>query len=120
MSKEKDRFKLRFDKKAQKEFDKLDGSVKPRIEKGLARLRARAHEIGIPLQNKRGMKLHGCFELKYRDDGLRIIYRQIDEKEGELEVVLILGVGKRSDEEAFKDASDRLAEFFKELEDLDK
>lgn len=116
----KDRFSLRFNKKAKKEFDKLDGSVKPRIEKGLARLRARADEVGKPLENKRGMKLHGCSELKYANDGLRIIYRITEESQGELEVVLILGVGNRSDDEAFKDASDRLAEFFKELEGKDK
>lgn len=112
-----DRFKLRFDKKAQKEYDKLDGGVKGHVNKGLAKLRKRADTLGKELENKRNMKLHGCKELKFKGSGVRVIYRITGRTDDELEIVMILGVGDRDEDKAFKDASNRLAEFFKNLED---
>lgn len=112
-----DRFKLRFDKKAQKEYEKLDGSVKLHVNKGLAKLRTRANTIGKELENKRNMKLYGCRELKFKGSGIRVIYRITGRKEDKLEIVMILGVGDRDEDKAFKDASDRLAELFKNLDD---
>ncbi|WP_368915873.1 type II toxin-antitoxin system RelE/ParE family toxin [Exiguobacterium acetylicum] len=112
-----DKFRLRFDKNAQKEYDKLDGSVKGHINKGLAKLRRRADTIGKELGNKREMKLNGCKELKFRESGIRIIYRITGQKEDLLEIVMILGIGDRAEDKAFKDASDRLEKFLNHLKD---
>lgn len=111
-----DRFKLRFDKKAQKEYDRLDGSVKGHVNKGLAKLRTRADTIGKELENKRDMKLYGCRELKFKGSGIRVIYRITGTTEHDLEIVMILGVGDRDEDKAFKDASERFAEFIRNLE----
>lgn len=112
-----DRFKIRFAKKAQGEYDKLDGSVKGHVNKGLAKLRTRADTLGKELENKRNMKLHGCKELKFKGSGIRVIYRITGRTEDELEIVMILGIGDRDEDKAFKDASNRLADFLKNLED---
>ena len=111
-----DRFKIRFDKKAQKEYDKLDGGVKGHVNKGLAKLRKRADTLGKELENKRNMKLHGCRELKFKGSGVRVIYRITGKLEDELEIVMILGVGDRDEDKAFKDASTRLADFLRDVE----
>lgn len=111
-----DRFRLRFDKKAQKEYDKLDGSIKVHVNKGLAKLRVRADNIGKELENKRNMKLHGCRELKFKGIGIRLIYRITGEKEQELQIVMILGIGDKDEDKAFKEASNRLAEILRKFE----
>lgn len=66
------RFKVEFyDKTAEKEYLSLDGSVRAMVDKGIARLALRADEIGKPLSGL----LAGCRELKFRTDGIRVIYR---------------------------------------------
>ena len=115
MSKEK--FKLSFHPKALKEYNKLDGSVRQLVDKGIAKLRFRADEIGKPLMNKRGNSLNGCKELKYKDAGLRVVFRVTGQKQDMLEVVWILAAGARSNDEVFDDSSERLAEFLEDSKD---
>lgn len=111
------KYELRFIKKAQKEYEKLDGSVKVQVNKGLAKLRTRADTIGKELENKRNMKLHGCRELKFKGSGIRVIYRITGKQEHELEIVMVLGIGDRDEDKAFKEASERLAELIKNFKD---
>lgn len=81
------RFKVEFyDKTAEKEYLSLDGSVRAMVDKGIARLTLRADEIGKPLSGL----LAGCRELKFRTDGIRVIYRIRD---GHVEVVQIIAIG---------------------------
>lgn len=83
------RFKVEFyDKTAEKEYLSLDGSVRAMVDKGIARLALRADEIGKPLSGL----LAGCRELKFRTDGIRVIYRIRD---GHVEVVQIIAIGTR-------------------------
>ncbi|MET3507766.1 type II toxin-antitoxin system RelE family toxin [Halalkalibacter oceani] len=66
------RFLLQFiDANALKEYRKLDGSVKKLVDIALKKLEARANEIGKPLERK----LKGCKEIKFRKNGIRIIFR---------------------------------------------
>lgn len=96
------RFKLEFiSQAAYKEFESLDGSIKPMVLKGLLRLEARADEIGKPLSGD----LQGCRELKFRANGLRIIYRI---KDGSVQIVQVIAVGARSNEMVFKLATKRV------------
>lgn len=83
------RFKVEFyEKTAEKEYLSLDGSVRAMVDKGIARLALRADEIGKPLSGL----LAGCRELKFRTDGIRVIYRIRD---GRVEVVQIIAIGAR-------------------------
>ncbi|MDO4290112.1 MAG: type II toxin-antitoxin system RelE/ParE family toxin [Eggerthellaceae bacterium] len=96
------RFELAFiDRAAQKEYLSLDGSVRKLVDKGLARLAARGDEIGKPLSGD----LAGCRELKFRAEGLRVIYRIAN---GAVEVVEIIAIGHRGGGEVFGTASRRI------------
>ena len=91
------RFKVEFyDKTAEKEYLSLDGSVRAMVDKGIARL-----EIGKPLSGL----LAGCRELKFRTDGIRVIYRIRD---GRVEVVQIIAIAARDKGKVFDLASKRL------------
>lgn len=96
------RFEISFiNRAAVKEYQALDGSVRAMVNKGLARLAVRADEIGNPL----GGALAGCRELKFRADGIRIVYRIVGER---LEIVEIVAIGARDKGRAFEDAKRRV------------
>lgn len=96
------RFTVRFyNEDALKEYRKLDGSVKKLVDVGLRKLEVRADEIGKPLEGP----LRGCKELKYRKDGVRVVFRIAG---GVIEIVDIIAIGSRADGEVFKTAEKRL------------
>ena len=98
------RFGLRYiSKAAEKEFRVLDGATRTMVAKGLARLRVHGDEIGKPL----GGALQGCRELKFRAEGIRIIYR-IDA--GRIEIIEVVAIGKRDKGRVFDVAARRLEE----------
>lgn len=94
---------VRFiDGEAEKEYLRLDGSTKKLIAAGLKKLSVRADEIGKEL----GGELRGCKELKYRKNGIRVIFRIVD---GAIEIVEIVAIGNRREDVVFADAAKRLA-----------
>lgn len=96
------RFEISFiNRDALREYQSLDGSLRKLVDKGFARLARRADEIGKPLAGK----LTGCRELKFRSDGLRIIYRIVD---GAIEIVEIIAIGRRDKGEVFSTGARRL------------
>lgn len=96
------RFVLRFfSRDVEKEYQALDGSVRKLVDIGLAKLRVRADEIGKPLHGE----LAGCKELKYREAGIRVVYRIIGE---EVEIVEIVAIGARDKGKVFAAAAKRL------------
>ena len=98
-----ERFKIGFICSAvRREYDSLDGSVRAVVDKGMLRLALRADEIGKPLSGA----LTGCRELKFRSDGIRLIYRICGER---IELVEIIAIGKRDKGEVFGTAENRLA-----------
>lgn len=88
---------------AEKDYASLDGSVRAMVDKGIARLALRADEIGKPLSGL----LSGCRELKFRMDGIRLIYRI---RNGAIEIVQIVAIGSRDKGKAFDTAIKRLTE----------
>lgn len=86
---------------AAKEYLALDGHTRKLVDNGLARLAERAGEIGKPLSGA----LAGCKELKFRSDGIRIVFRIVD---GVVEVVEIVAIGRRDKGKVFSVASRRL------------
>ena len=94
---------IRFiDKDAEKEYLNLDGSVRKLVAVGLKKLETRADEIGKPLHGE----LQGLRELKYRKDGIRVIYRIVN---GEVQIVEIVAIGNRRADAVFSDAAKRLS-----------
>lgn len=94
-------YRLVFAKEAAKEYRALDGSVRTMVDKGLLRLSMRPESVGKPLSGT----LAGCRELKFRADGIRVVYRI---RNGEVQIVDILAIGARDKGDAFKNAERRL------------
>ena len=95
------RFQIEFSNRdAEKEYRSLTGKQRVLVDKGLARLSVRPEEIGKPLSGA----LKGCCELKFRADGIRIIY---EVEKGEVKIVEIIAIGKRDKDEVFKVAEKR-------------
>ncbi len=104
MSREQPRFSLSFySAMAEREYRQLSPSARSLVDIGLRKLEERADEIGKPL----GGKLVGCKELKFRKDGLRIVFR-IGE-DGSARIVTIIAIGKRERQAVFATAEVRLA-----------
>lgn len=98
-----------FSKDAKKDFDCLDGHQKKIVLKALDKvvknpLPHTEGGYGIPLGNRHGFDLTGCYEVKLRGQNLRIIYKL----EKERMVMLNIAVGERGDYEAYKIAKARL------------
>ena len=98
------RFEVEFyDRAAEKDYLSLDGSMRAMVDKGIARLALRADEIGKPLSGL----LAGCRELKFRADGIQVIYRI---RNGRVEVVQIVAIGARDKGRVFDAAAKRLGD----------
>lgn len=97
------RFTLAFiDEDARKEYRKLDGSTKRFVDVGLRKLEERADELGAPLHGA----LAGCKKLKWRDAGIRLVFRILDD--GTVEIVEIVAIGRRDKDAVYKIAEGRL------------
>ena len=99
------KFEVVFIKEAQKEYQKLDGSIKKYVQVAIAKMQERADELGEELTSKHGINLIGCRKIKFRKIGIRIVYRIVGDQ---AEIAEILTVGKREDNEVYKMAAKRL------------
>lgn len=86
---------------AKSDYDKLDGSQKQLIVKGLKRISARGMSAGEPLRGP----LKGCNKIKLRQQGLRIVFHEVDNR---MEVVQVIAIGKRDKSQVYKDAMNRI------------
>lgn len=94
--------RLRIDRKAKKEFRKLDGAIRERFKRKLRKLLDGSEKpsksdalTGFP---------PGYYKIKLRDAGYRLVYRY---DEGEL-VILVIAVGKRDRNLVYEIAMQRL------------
>ncbi|MCQ6530742.1 type II toxin-antitoxin system RelE family toxin [Bacillus mycoides] len=99
------RFEIRLHPKAAKEHRKLDGSTRTIINRAILQLEVRADEISKRLGNNQHSKLHGCKEVKLADAGVRMVFRIIEDV---AEIVEIIVIGDRDDDNVFKEAHKRL------------
>lgn len=94
------RYTLAFLKPAEKEWRQLDNSVRSILKQHLIKRLANPH---VP-----GSALHGdlahCYKIKLRAQGVRLVYQVQDHRL----VVLVLSVGKREDNDAYRSATNRL------------
>lgn len=100
------KFEIKFFEEAKAEYEALDGSEKKYVLKALEKISERGHEIGDPLENKRGINLAGCRKVKLKRQGIRIVYR-INNRNN-IEIIDIIAIGSTADEAVYKDADKRL------------
>ena len=86
------------------DFDALDGSVRKSIAKKIDAL-SENPLLGDPLGNKMGMDLTGFYKLYAVRKKYRIVYRIL---KGRVEIIEIVGIGKRDKAEIYKLVSKRL------------
>ena len=92
-------YKLFFDKRAHKEWQKLDVVVKNQFKKKLAE-RLKQPE----LESCRVSGAEGCYKIKLRAAGYRLIYQVV----GNELIILVLAVGKRERNAVYKAAIKRI------------
>ncbi len=97
--------KIEFIPKARDDFDALDKSVKKEAAKKIDGLAVNPY-LGQPLGNKFGINLTGFYKLYIARKKYRIVYRLLGENV--IEVVEIVGIGKRDKGEIYRLVAKRL------------
>lgn len=97
-------YKIEFLPDAQKDFEALDGSIKKEAVKKIDSLTKNPF-LGKPLGNKYGIDLTGFYKLYLAKKKYRIVYHLIGKY---IEVIEIVGIGKRDQEEIYRLAARRL------------
>jgi len=97
-------YKIEFHPGAEKDFDALDGSIRKEVAKKIDAL-AENPFLGKPLGKRYGTDLTGFYKLYVSRKKYRIVYRLIGEY---IEVIEIVGIGKRDKEEVYKLVARRL------------
>jgi mRNA interferase RelE/StbE len=100
-------YQVEFLPDAEKDFDSLDGSIKREVAKKIDAL-AKNPLSGKPLGSKLGMDLTGFYKLYVAKKKYRIVYRLIGKY---IEVIEIVGIGRRDKEEVYKLVARRLKKF---------
>ncbi len=94
-------YQVRLTAHASDDYNKLDGSQKTGILKGLKRIEQRGMIAGEQLKGD----LINCRKIKLRDAGLRIVFRQDGDN---IKIMQIVAIGKRDKSKVYKDAIKRL------------
>ena len=101
-------WEVRYTEEAKKDFAALDGSQKILVKKAIEKVQQNPLPnteggYGKPLGNKSGINLTNLMKIKLRDLGIRVVYKveRIDE------VMKIIVVSARTDEQVYKEAAKR-------------
>jgi len=97
-------YKIEFLPDAEKDFDALDGSIRKEAAKKIDAL-AENPFLGKPLGKRYGVDLTGFYKIYVLKKKYRIVYRLIGKH---IEVIEIVGIGKRDKEEVYKLVARRL------------
>ena len=92
-------YSLEFHELALKEWKKLDGSIKVQFQNALSK---RLKTPRVPSARLRG-DLQNTYKIKLRDVGYRLVYEVIDQQL----VVMVIAIGKRDRNEAYRSAVKR-------------
>ena len=93
-------YRLKFVPDALKEWQALDGSIKEPLRKALKKRLEQPHVPGAELHGE----LRGCYKIKLRKQGYRLVYQVEDD----VLVVLVLAIDRREDLAAYHAAMLRL------------
>lgn len=93
---------------ANDDIDRLDKAVRNRVYKAIAKvstnpLPRHLGGYGDALSNQNDAQLAGLCKVKLRKDGIRIVYKAV-EQDGEMIVIV---VGARADNEVYREAAKR-------------
>lgn len=97
-------------REAQKDFNKLDGSVKKPVAKAIEKVSKNPLPFmeggyGKPLGNKNGNNLTNLLKIKLRDFGIRIVYKLEQDSQNNIMKVIVISV--RSANEVYNIAANR-------------
>lgn len=98
----KHKYRLRFIPEALQEWRELDGSVKVKLKKLLAKRLDNPHVPGGELHGP----LAGCYKIKLRQQGVRLVYSVEDDHL----LVTVVAVDKREDGVVYRSALARLVD----------
>lgn len=94
-------YEIEFYEAALNEWQQLDATVRMQLKKKLSKLVQEPHR---PANRLRG--LEGCYKIKLRSAGIRLVYKVED---GEL-IILVIAVGKRDKNAVYDAALERLSD----------
>ena len=86
---------------AKADFENLSGNQRQQILKSFKKIEESGMQAGQPLHGN----LWDCRKLKHKKLGLRVIFKQSDQG---IEIIEIIAVGKREDNEVYDIAAERL------------
>lgn len=99
---------IEFLKEAEKDMKKLDHSMQIQVLKGIKKVSQNPLPVdeggyGKPLGNKSDTKLTNLMKIKFRNIGIRVVYKieRIDE------IMKIVVVSARTDDQVYKEAANR-------------
>ncbi len=92
-------YKLTFLESAKKEWDKLGVTIKMQFKKKLENRLSNPHIIKDKLSG-----LKGCYKIKLRRAGYRLVYRVVDERI----VIQVIVIAKRKEDLVYKLAHQRI------------
>lgn len=99
---------IEFLPEAQDDLNKLDGSVRPQILKGIRKvsqnpLSDSSGGYGKPLGNQSGTDLSGLMKIKFKKVGIRVVYKV----ENDINVMKIVIISARADNQVYEEAEKR-------------
>lgn len=99
---------IEFLEEAEKDMKKLDHSAQVQVLKGIRKVSQNPLSVeesgyGKPLGNKIGINLTNLMKIKFRDIGIRVVYK-IERIEGIMKIIVI---SARTDEQVYKEAAKR-------------
>ncbi len=99
---------IEFLEEAEKDMKKLDHSAQIQVLKGIKKVSKNPLPIeeggyGKPLGNKSGMNLTNLMKIKFRNLGIRVVYKT-ERTNGIMKIIV---VSARTDEQVYKDAVKR-------------
>ena len=99
---------IEFLEEAEKDMKKLDHSVQIQVLKGIKKVSQNPLPVekggyGKALGNKRGINLTNLLKIKFKDLGIRVVYK-IECMEGVMKIIVI---SARTDEQVYKEAAKR-------------
>lgn len=99
---------IEFLEEAKRDLKKLDHSVQVHVLKGIRKVSKNPLPVqeggyGKPLGNKTGVNLTNLLKIKFRDLGIRVVYKTIQVDN----VMKIIVVSARTDEQVYREAGKR-------------
>lgn len=99
---------IEFLEEAEKDMKKLDHSAQIQVLKGISKVSQNPLPVeeggyGKPLGNKSGTNLTNFLKIKFRDLGIRVVYK-VERVNGIMKIIV---VSARTDEQVYREASKR-------------